>query len=277
MEGGYKNKGNSFWNPRWEAWARNLCSDQGKIVVKVDVKNAKDKTWHLTGSGKREDSGYGRVRGVYYCKDLSDRDTRFDATPDLVLTPSSLSVSEGGSGSYTVALAGPPSAAVTVTISSGSGVTLDTDADTNGNQNTLSFPTVNWNTPQTVVVRSEQDDDAVDETVTLSHRASGGDYGSVTADLSVTVRDDETAALLLTPSSLTVSEGGSGSYTVALASQPTDTVTVTISSGSGVVTRDTDPVSNGNQNSLTFSTQTGAHHRQCRWEVGRMMTRSMTP
>ena len=254
MEGGYKNKGNSFWNPSWEAWARNLCSDQGKIVVKVDVKNAKDKTWHLTGSEEREGSGYGRVRGVYYCKDLSHDDTLFDATPDLVLTPSSLSVSEGGSGSYTVALAGPPSAAVTVTIRSGSGVTVDTDADSNGNQNTLSFPTVNWNTPQTVVVRSEQDDDAVDETVTLSHRASGGDYGSVTADLSVTIRDDETAALLLTPSSLTVSEGGSDSYTVALASQPTATVTVTISSGSGVVTRDTDPVRNGNQNSLTFST-----------------------
>ena len=75
MEGGYKNKGNSFWNPRWEAWARNLCSDQGKIVVKVDVKNAKDKTWHLTGSGKRKDRGKGRVRGIYYCRDLSNSDS----------------------------------------------------------------------------------------------------------------------------------------------------------------------------------------------------------
>ncbi|TGG93000.1 MAG: hypothetical protein ERJ67_05035, partial [Aphanocapsa feldmannii 277cV] len=99
-----------------------------------------------------------------------------------------------------------------------------------------------------------EDDDAVDDTVTLSHTASGGDYGSVTADLNVTVSDDEIAALLLTPSSLTVTEGDSGSYTVSLANVPTDTVTVTISSGSGVVTRDTDPVSNGNQNSLTFST-----------------------
>ena len=76
MEGGYKNKGNSFWNPSWKAWARNLCSDKGKIVVKVDVKNAKDKTWHLKGSGKRKDSGYGRVRGVYYCEDISHPDTR---------------------------------------------------------------------------------------------------------------------------------------------------------------------------------------------------------
>ena len=75
MGGGYKNKG-SLWNPRWEAWARNLCADQGKIVVKVDIKNAKDKTWHLKGSGKSKDSGYGRGRGVHYCKDLSHPDTQ---------------------------------------------------------------------------------------------------------------------------------------------------------------------------------------------------------
>ena len=76
MEGGYKNKGNSFWNPKWYAWARNLCSDKGKIVVKVDVKNAKDKTWHLNGSRKRKGSGNGHMRGVYYCKDLSHSDTK---------------------------------------------------------------------------------------------------------------------------------------------------------------------------------------------------------
>ena len=76
MDGGYKNKGNSFWSPRWEAWARNLCSDKGKIVAKVDVKNAEDKTWHITNSNKREDSGYGRVRGIYYCLDISDDDTQ---------------------------------------------------------------------------------------------------------------------------------------------------------------------------------------------------------
>ena len=86
MEGGYKNKSNSFWNPRWEAWARNLCSDRGKIVVKVDVKNGKDKTWYLTGS-ERKDSGYGRVRGVYYCKDLSHPDTRPSSSSFNISSP----------------------------------------------------------------------------------------------------------------------------------------------------------------------------------------------
>ena len=52
MEAGYKNKCHSVWSPRWQACAGNLCSDQAKIVVKVDVKNAKDKTWHLNDPGK---------------------------------------------------------------------------------------------------------------------------------------------------------------------------------------------------------------------------------
>ncbi|TGG83163.1 MAG: hypothetical protein ERJ69_04080, partial [Aphanocapsa feldmannii 288cV] len=171
----------------------------------------------------------------------------------LVFTPSSLTVAEGASVSYTVALASEPTAAVTVSLSSGSGVTLDTDAATNGNQNSLNFSTANWNTPQTVAVSGEQDNDAIDDTVILSHAASGGDYGLVSGDLVVTVTDDETATLLLTPASLTVAEGGSGSYTVALASQPTAEVTVSLSSGSGV-TLDTDAATDGNQNSLSFST-----------------------
>ncbi|TGG94442.1 MAG: hypothetical protein ERJ67_02820, partial [Aphanocapsa feldmannii 277cV] len=102
-----------------------------------------------------------------------------DETAALVLTPPSLTVAEGGSGSYAVALASQPTAAVTVTLSTGSGVTADTDAATNGNQNTLNFTTANWNTPQTVEVSAGQDDDAVDDTVTLPHTASGGDYGTV--------------------------------------------------------------------------------------------------
>ncbi|TGG91608.1 MAG: hypothetical protein ERJ67_07780, partial [Aphanocapsa feldmannii 277cV] len=104
----------------------------------------------------------------------------------LLFTPSPLTVAEGGSGSYTVALASQPSTAVTVTVSAGAGVTLDTDAATNGNQTSLSFSTANWNTPQTVEVSVGQD---VDDTVILYHSASGGNYGSVTANLTVNIQN----------------------------------------------------------------------------------------
>ena len=46
-----------------------------------------------------------------------------------------------------------------------------------------------WNESQTVTVTAAEDDDAVDDEVTLALTASGGDYGSVTEDLPVTVAD----------------------------------------------------------------------------------------
>ena len=53
MEGGYKNKGNRHWFPRYEAWARNTCKEEAKIVVKLDIKNRRDKTFDLTHLKKR--------------------------------------------------------------------------------------------------------------------------------------------------------------------------------------------------------------------------------
>ena len=56
------------------------------------------------------------------------------------------------------------------------------------------FNRTNWNQAQTVTVTARQDDDAEDDTVTLSHAVSGADYGvnGVTADsVSVTIDDDD--------------------------------------------------------------------------------------
>ena len=57
-----------------------------------------------------------------------------------------------------------------------------------------------WNEAQTVTVTAAEDDDAVDDEVTLAHTASGGDYGSVTEDLPVTVDDGDTVGLVVDPS-----------------------------------------------------------------------------
>ena len=54
----------------------------------------------------------------------------------------------------------------------------------------LTFTAATWGTAQTTVTAGE-DDDAVDDEVTLAHTASGGDYGSVTEDLPVTVADGD--------------------------------------------------------------------------------------
>ena len=159
----------------------------------------------------------------------------------LVLSKSSLGPAEGASESYTVALATQPTGQVTVTITGHSGTDLTLG------ETSLTFTTTNWSTAQTVTVTAGQDDDTADDEETLTHTASGGGYGSVAEDLPVTVDDDDEPGLVLSKSSLGPAEGGSESYTVALATQPTGQVTVTITGHSGTdLTLD--------ETSLTFTT-----------------------
>ena len=99
-------------------------------------------------------------------------------------------------------LASEPTAEVTVAITGQAGNDLTLDKES------LTFAVAKWNEAQTVTVTAAEDDDAVDDEVTLAHTASGGDYGSVTEDLPVTVDDDDTAGLVVAPDAVTVAEGG---------------------------------------------------------------------
>ena len=106
----------------------------------------------------------------------------------MLVNPTSLTVSEGDSATYTVVLGSKPSGTVRVTISGTTGT------DLRRSRSFLSFRTSNWNEPQTVTVTARQDEDAEDDTVTISHAVSGADYGAngVTADaVSVTIDDDD--------------------------------------------------------------------------------------
>ena len=145
-----------------------------------------------------------------------------DDTAGLTLTPGSVDVDEGGpAGTYTVVLDTEPTATVTVAIPAVGDVTAAPAS--------LTFTTGNWNTAQPVTVTAGQDDDGIDDNPMLVHTASGGDYASVTGTVTVTVMDDDTAGLTLTPGSVDVDEGGpAGSYTVVLDTEPTATVTVAI-------------------------------------------------
>ena len=74
---------------------------------------------------------------------------------------------------------------MTVTVTSD-----DTDAVT-ASPTSLTFTTDNYDDAQTVTLTPEDDDDGADESVTLSHSATGGDYDSVTGDVTATVDDDD--------------------------------------------------------------------------------------
>ena len=122
-------------------------------------------------------------------------------------------------------LATEPSANVTVTV-----ISDDTDAAT-VSPSALTFTTSNYDTDQTVTVTGVDDNDGNDESVTVTNRSVGGGY-SESATVSVTVEDDD-RGLTLTPTSVTVDEGSTETYTVQLATQPSTDVTVAVTRVAG--------------------------------------------
>ena len=67
--------------------------------------------------------------------------------------------------------------------------------------------------------------------VTLTHAAVGGNYAGASGDLKVTVTDDD-RGIVFNPTSLTRGPKGDAdgeTYTVKLATQPSEEVTVTVS------------------------------------------------
>ena len=158
-----------------------------------------------------------------------------DETVSVVLNKTSLTVDEGDAAgsAYTVSLSHQPSVDVTMTVSGQAGTDL-TLTGLSGT-NTLTFTATNWDTAQTVTVKAGQDSDGADESATLTHTATGGEYAGATASLPVTVGDDETVSVVLNKTSLTVDEGDAAgsAYMVSLSHQPSETVTVTVSGQAG--------------------------------------------
>ncbi|MXZ82304.1 MAG: autotransporter outer membrane beta-barrel domain-containing protein [Synechococcus sp. SB0666_bin_14] len=131
----------------------------------------------------------------------------------LVFSPTSVKVSEKGTATYTVKLFSEPSGTVTVTVggTSKTDVTVDTDSGRSGNQNTLTFTASTWNTAQTVTVTADDDTDTTDDTVTLTHSATGGGYNRVKGNVVVTV--EELPVLTIT-SGAAVTEGQAITFTL---------------------------------------------------------------
>ena len=169
-------------------------------------------------------SGYGAVTtAAAVAVTIAEQDTA-----GVVVTPTGLSVPEGGSGGYTVVLESEPAGEVTVTaaVAAGTDVTVSPEI--------LRFTADNWSVAQEVTVRAAEDADALaDAEVAVRHAVSG--YGAVTtaATVTVTVTENDTAGVAVSPTALSVPEGGSGGYTVVLESEPAGEVTVTAAVAAG--------------------------------------------
>ena len=120
-----------------------------------------------------------------------------DDARGVTVSKTQLEFAEGTSATYTIVLDSQPTASVTVAITKATG----SDADVTVSPESLTYTTSNWNTAQTVTVSSGEDTDSTNDTATVNHAVSGGDYGanSITADsVSVTVTDNETASTKIT-------------------------------------------------------------------------------
>ena len=143
--------------------------------------------------------------------------------PGLTVTPTTLTVDEGGGGTYTVVLDTQPSATVTVTI----GGTTGTDVSVG--DATLEFTTGDWATAQTVTVSAAEDADAVNDTVTLTHTPTGGGYDGVAVDsVEVTVLDDDAVVTIAADSTSAIYAEDSADFTLTRTGAIADPLAVTV-------------------------------------------------
>ena len=156
---------------------------------------------------------------------ITDNDTR-----GVTVRPTSLRIDEGGPdpGQYTVVLGSEPTGDVTVVI------TPPTNTDITVNRASLLFTPRNWDEPETVEVSGSEDADDADDTGTITHAVSGGDYASVrAAAVSVTVLDDEDPQVRVefvpVPNAVVAEGGNAISFTVSLSKDPERTITIPIS------------------------------------------------
>ena len=113
------------------------------------------------------DTRYSETAGRYLHKasvDISDNDS--DEVMDIFLSPTELQIPEGGSGTYTVMLTSPPEYGETNVKPL---KLTDGDPDVAVASSTLTFSADDWNTPQTVTITAEDDDDMDDDSAEIVH------------------------------------------------------------------------------------------------------------
>lgn len=157
---------------------------------------------------------------------VDDDTAGFSITPTTGLT----TTEAGASASASIALTSQPLSDVTIAVSSSDiseGVVTPAS---------LTFTPANWNIPRPVTVigvNDDVDDGNIAYSVVLSPATSSdASYnGANPTDISLTNLDDDTANVIVTPiSGNTTEAGGTATFTVVLATQPTANVNIALSS-----------------------------------------------
>ena len=113
------------------------------------------------------------------------------SSPGISITKTTLTVTEGDQTgvTYLIVLGSQPTADVHVYFSGYDGTTVAPHS------RSKTFNTLTWNVPRQVLLRTIEDADATDETVTINHRVESDDadyHGITVSDLTVNVIDNDT-------------------------------------------------------------------------------------
>jgi hypothetical protein len=164
-----------------------------------------------------------------------------DDVAGVTVTPTAgLVTSEaGGREGFNVVLTSEPTADVTIAVHTSDASEGSADVSS------LTFTASDWNVPQTVTVTGADDhvvDGNTEYSIVLDNAVSADPIyeGMDVADVFVTNTDDDAAGITVTPTAgLTTTEaGGTATFEVVLASEPTADVTIPVASdhtGEGVV------------------------------------------
>src|ERR1700722_4519738 len=135
----------------------------------------------------------------------------------ITAPPTSFNVTQGGKGMFTLALSSAPASNVTVSIAASGNAGL-TESPTS-----LTFTPSNYSTAQTVTVTANASGTGA---ATFTATASG--YTGTTITATEVAGSTGGGSITATPTSLNVTQGGKGTFTLALSSAPASNVTVSI-------------------------------------------------
>jgi len=216
----------------------NWTTPQTVYVRAVDdfvvESNPHSGTITFSASGAAE---YAFVTGLTLSVSIADNDVA-----GVIVSPTTVNVTEGGAtDSYSIVLGSQPTADVTISF-----------ANVNGQVQAISpvtFTSATWNIAKTITVTAV-DDGAVEgaHLDTIQHTVTSGDAGYngfAASDVTVNITDNDSYAVVVSPTTVSVTEGGAtDAYSVVLGAQPSADVTVSITPDSQVTT---------SQASLTFT------------------------
>ena len=135
----------------------------------------------------------------------------------ITATPASFNVTQGSSGTFTLALSSAPASNVTVSLAAAGNTGL-TESPTS-----LTFTPSNYSTAQTVTVTANSGG-----TGATTFTASATGYTGTTVTATEVAGTTGGGSITATPTSLNVTQGGIGTFALALSKAPTSNVTVSL-------------------------------------------------